>query len=178
MRPLSKLPDGEIYLNPQMEVPWKDALQLLDFGVPDVGMTADGPTVVYCSYNSPRQPRKGFRPREMSVTDFNGWAIRNKYALTHASPTGGYPWIWFTFNPEYPTLARAQDLLESGEKIGVALSRTIGVYSSPRHRYSLLAYKRWTVGYILDPSSIFIMPQYEDYAIEISRLTGAKVSIL
>ena len=89
-----------------------------------------------------------------------------------------YEFIWFAFNPEYKSLEQAEDLLNKGEKVGVPLSRTLAVYSQPKVRYSLLAYKRWTVGHIVSPYLIHLKQEYRDYEEDINKQTGAEVIVV
>lgn len=172
---LSKNPEGNFLVNPGFPVNWKEIQEHIDFGVPDIGMFQDGPSILYYSYNTPRAAKKGFRPRDTQMADFNSWAIRKKYALR--GDRDKYDWVWHAFNPEYSTLEKAENILAKGEVVGVPISRTLGVYTLPKFRYSLLAYKRWTVGHVINPYLISIKPQFGDYEEEIARQTGAKVSV-
>jgi hypothetical protein len=174
LRPLSKEEDkyllGEGWL-----VTWTELKEHLDFGIPDIGMMQDGPTILFCSYTTPRAARKGLRIREVRVADFNNWAIRKKHSLRHNNDR--YDWIWSSFNPEYSTLEQAEDKINRGEIVGCPLSRTLGVYSLAKYRHSLLAYKRWTVGHIVTPYLIHIKKEYADYEEDIARQTGAEVLV-
>lgn len=175
LSPLVKGPEGQFRVANAFYVPWPSLTEHLDFGVPDIGMMPDGPTMVFCSYSTPRTPRKGFRSGDTRVSDFNSWGIRNKYS----SPKGGnrYDWTWFAFNPEYSSLEKAEDKLMKGDVVGVPLSRTLGVYSFPKSKHSLLAYKRWTVGHVVSPYLIQLMREFGDYEEDIARQTGAEVIV-
>jgi hypothetical protein len=174
VRALSKLStgfevEGYTYIN------WQDLKDHIDFGLPPIGMYREGPTFVYAAYSSPRSPRKGYRPRDLHLCEFNSWAIRKNYAR---GSRDSYDWVWHTFNPEYPPLAKAIETLNSGESVGVPISRTLGVYTLPNYRYPMLAYKRWNVGYVVDYATIMISRQFGDYAGDIANQTGAKVTVL
>jgi hypothetical protein len=154
---------------------WDDIKEHVDFGVPDIGMMPDGPTVLFCSYATPRIARKGYRARDTRTADFNNWDIRKKYLARNSGDR--YDWTWFAFNPEYVTLEQAEDKITKGEVVGVPLSRTLGVYSLPKSKHSLLAYKRWTIGHVLSPFLVQIHKEYRDYEEDIARQTGAEVIV-
>jgi len=175
LRALSKLETGQFHIDTGFSATWEGLKTQLDFGVPDLGMVQDGPTVWFCSYSTPRVPKKGYRSRDTQNTDFNSWDIRRKYV----SRNGGdrYDWTWFVFNPEHYTLEQAEDKLNKGEVVGVPISRTLAVYSAPKFKNSLLAYKRWTVGHVVNPFLIHLKREYSDYEEDIARQTGAEVIV-
>lgn len=174
LRFLSKAPGGGFTVGNHTPTSWTEVKAHIDFGIPDIGLYQDGPTIMYGSYASPRSPHKGYRPRNLVVSDFNQWAIRRKYTR---SSRDSYDWVWLAFNPEHKTLAQALDLIGKGSVVGIPISRTIGIYTLPKFKYPLLSYKRWTVGYVTDAYTVYIKPQYADYQTEIARQTGAKVVI-
>lgn len=174
LRFLNRGENNTFTLQDRFPATWSNIRDHIDFGVPDIGIMPDGPTILFCSYTSPRQARKGFRSRETRLADFNSWDIRKKYSRP---PGDRYDWTWFAFNPEYKTLEQAEDILAKGEKVGVPLSRTLGVYTSPKYKNSLLAYKRWTIGHVVNPFLVQLRQQYSDYEEDIARQTGAEVVI-
>lgn len=175
LRPLTKLSGERFSIGGQFPVAWGALKKELDFGLPDIGMFQDGPTVVYTSYATPRSPKKGFRARDMFVSEFNGWDIRKKYV----APRGGerYDWVWNAFIPTYSSLEDAENDLAKGLVVGRPLSRTLGVYSLASFKHSLLAYKRWTVGHVLNPAVVQLKPEYGDYEETIASQLGVKVIV-
>lgn len=154
-------------------VSWKSLLESIDFGIPEIGMFQDGPTLSYFSYSSPRAARKGFRPRELTDTTFNRWAIRKRYV--HGRDM--YDKIWHAFNPTYKSLADAVKALDEGERVGVPISKIMGVYTLPKYKTPIFAYKRWSIGHVENSDLIQIKSPFADYATEIERQTGAKVVV-
>ena len=174
LRPLAK--EGDKYLvGTGWPVTWTDLKERIDFGLPDIGMLQDGPTILFCSYTTPRAAKKGFRARDIRVAEFNNWSIRKKHTLKHSNDR--YDWTWQSFNPEYYSLGQAEDRLTKGETVGAPLSRTLGVYSQAEFKHSLLAYKRWTVGHVVTPYLIHLKREYEDYEEDIAHQTGAEVIV-
>jgi len=137
-------------------------------------MIPDGPTVRFCTYTSPRAAKKGFRPRDIKAASFNNCEIRQKYA---EGPPDRYEWVYFAFNPEYQGLERAENALLNGESVGLSLSKNLAIYSHPKFKNSLLAYKRWTVGHVVSPYLLNIKREYADYEEDIARQTGAEVLV-
>lgn len=175
LRPLVRNPNNQFIIEAGFPANWSFIKERIDFGTPDIGMMPDGPTILFCSYTTPRVAKKGYRSRDTRTNEFNTWDIRRKYV----SPAAGdrYDWTWFAFNPEYLTLEQAEIRLANGESVGVPISRTLGVYTSPKFKNSLLAYKRWTVGHVITPNLIQIKREYEDYEEDIARQTGAEVIV-
>jgi hypothetical protein len=174
LRPLVKGEDSHFSLKNTFPVYWTSLKEHVDFGVPDIGMIPDGPTILFASYSTPRVAKKGFRSRDTRIADFNSYDIKKKYS---APGSERYDWIWFAFNPEYKSLEQAEEKLTKGEVVGVPLSRTLGVYSTPKFKNSLLAYKRWTVGQVLTPYLISLKKAYAEYEEDIAKQTGAEVIV-
>lgn len=175
LRPLAKREHGQFLVEGGIATNWETLKEHIDFGVPDIGMIPDGPTILYTSYTTPRVAKKGFRSRDTMIADFNTWDIRKKFATLHG--TDKYDTVWFAFNPEYVSLEQAEDKLSKGELVGVPISRTLGVYSSYKFKFSLLAYKRWTVGHVISPFLVQLKKEYGDYEEDIARQTGAEVIV-
>lgn len=175
LRPLGKRENDQFFLDTPFLATWEELQGHIDFGAPDIGMMQDGPTVLFCSYSTPRVAKKGFRGRDTRTTEFNHWDIRRKY--TSNGSRDRYDWIWFAFNPEYKSLEEIEDRLAKGEAVGLPLSRTLGVYSVPKFKNSILAYKRWTVGHVVSPYLINLKREYGDYEEDIARQTGAEVIV-
>jgi len=171
---MSKNADGRFLVGGNTLVSWSEINKHIDFGVPDIGMIADGPTVRFCSYSTPRAAKKGFRPRDVKSLSFNNWEIRKKYV---EGPQDRWDWVWFAFNPEYQGLERAENTLLNGEAVGLGLSKTLAIYSHPKFKNSLLAYKRWTIGHVVSPYLLNIKREYADYEEDIARQTGAEVIV-
>lgn len=176
LSPLTKIDSGHI-IGKSFQVSWAQLNEQVDFGMPDIGMMPDGPSITFRSYATPRVARKGFRFRETKTTDFNHWDIRKKYTARIDRGGERYDLTWFAFNPEYLTLEQAEDKLNKGEMVGLPLSRTLGVYSIANSKHSLLAYKRWTVGHVISPYLINIKREYGDYEEDIALQTGAEVIV-
>lgn len=176
LRSLARRDGNQFLLDAPMAATWKDLQDHIDFGAPDIGMMPDGPTVLFCSYSTPRVAKKGFRGRETRTVEFNHWDIRRKYA-GNGAVRDRYDWVWFVFNPEYKTLEEVEDLLTKGEAVGMPLSRTLAVYSVPKFKHSILAYKRWAIGHVISPYLISLKREYGDYEEDIARQTGAEVIV-
>lgn len=149
----------------------------IDFGRPRLGIVEDGPTIAFLSQTSPREPRKGLRIRDAHYIGFNGWETRNLLAR-HNPYNERLEWIWAAFNPQFTPFKEALAKLNSGERIGVALSQDIGLYTKPQILYPLIAFKRWTVGYIRSEVLAILHPSFADYEQEIRNITGTEVRIL
>jgi hypothetical protein len=175
IRPLLKQENGKFLIGGGVGLSWESLKDTIDFGTPEIGMVPDGPTVLYCSYDTPRVAKKGYRSRDPHTTDFNGYKIKKRYNPSLVSER--QDWIWFAFNPEYPTLEQAEEKLTEGKAVGLPLSRTIGVYTLPSFQHSLLAYKRWTVGHVVHPQLIRLKREYADYEEDIARQTGAQAVV-
>lgn len=175
LRPLTNT-EGKFTIANGFNINWENLKSRTDFGVPDIGMLPEGPTASFCSYATPRAAKKGFRSRDVRVADFNTWEIRRRY-VSRSPGNERYDWTWFVFNPEYVTLEQAEDKLNKGEAVGIPISRTLAVYSLPKFKNSLLAYKRWTVGHIVNPFLIHLKREYADYEHDIARQTGAEVIV-
>lgn len=177
LRPLSKIETGQIMLDSTWAPSWDDIKSHIDFGLPEIGMAPSGPTVVFSSYNTPRSPKKGYRARDTKLSEFNSHDIRKKYPSSR-NALDRNDWVWFAFNPEYLDLQRALTTLEEGQAVGLPLSNTLGAYCLSKFRYPLLAYKRWTIGYISNHKLVYIKSPYADYEEDIIRQTGAEVVIV
>lgn len=173
IRCLEKMDKG-FNMGAYFSIDWNTLKKQIDFGRPDIGMLDDGPTVIFASYNTPRQAHKGFRIRELQMEQFNGWDIRGQYRAAYPS-NDRYEWLWTVYNPDYRRLKEAYDDIQSGKRVGQALSRMIGIYSVAKSPHPLLAYKRWTVGYMENPTLIRVFPLYQAYSEDIKRQTGAEV---
>lgn len=172
---LDKSPDGKWTTGSWQ---WADLTTLkekIDFGKPDIGMTPDGPTMVYLAYSTPRAPLKGLRTREARVNHFNTNDIRG-----YINPMGGdrYDWIDFSFNPHFATVDEAWEQINKGEKVGVPLNRFMGIFSTKSERYPLFAYKRWSVGYMPESNRVILNPTYSEYASTISSRLGITVQTI
>lgn len=177
LRPLAKRAnDPQFLLDTPFSATWKDLQEHIDFGAPDIGMMQDGPTVLFCSYTTPRTPKKGFRGRDTRTTEFNHWDIRRKYVSSN-HVKDRYDWTWFVFNPEYKSLEDAEDRMSKGDIVGTPLSRTLAVYSVPKFKHSILAYKRWAIGHVVSPYLVSLKREYADYEEDIARQTGAEVIV-
>jgi hypothetical protein len=176
LRQLGKTAKGGYTLSDYFQTTWAKLIEHTEFGRPDIGMLKDGPTILFASYTTPRSPHKGFRVRELTLENFNSWDIRSQYT-TGVKTTDRYEWIWDVFNPLYPKFGDAYEELQNGKKVGVALSRTLGIFTQAKASKPLLAYKRWTLGYVDNAKTVVIHRMYEDYAAEIKRQTGVEVQV-
>lgn len=169
--------DGDNFIPTDYEYfKFSELKEHIDFGRPKLGIIEDGPTVVFLSQTTPREPRKGLRIREARQIEFNGWETRS--VLLRQNPYNErMDWVWHSFNPSFISFRDALAKLGSGEKIGVALSQDIGLYTVPQTLYPLVAFKRWTVGYVRSEVLIILHPNYADYEQEIRRITGAEVKV-
>jgi hypothetical protein len=151
----------------------EDLEKHLDFGRPNIGMVDDGPTVVFLSYSTPRAPSKGLRTRDARINNFNDHEIY-RYRTPRSSER--YDWIYHAFNPAYLNLDEALKQLNNGEKIGVALSPVLALFTSSTSKFPVLAYKRWSIGYLQDKTAI-LNPQYQEYAEPVAKQLQVKVAV-
>jgi hypothetical protein len=149
----------------------------IDFGRPRVGMVKDGPTLVFLSTNTPREPHKGLRPRTLRVHEFNRFELRNWHPV-RSRYDERLDWVKSIFNPKFPTIPDALKQLEEGKEVGIPINLTMGLYTIPGSAHPLFAYKRWTVGYVLNAQQVCIYDNYLDYAEEIRRQTGLEVQLI
>jgi len=148
----------------------------IDFGRPRLGVMEDGPTIVFMSQTTPREPRKGLRIREARIHEFNGWETRN--LLVKQNPYNErMDLVWAAFNPEPAPFTSSLKRLYTGERIGVSLTQDVGLFTLPKVQYPLVAFKRWTIGHVRTESSIILQPQYADYRQELQKVTGVEVKI-
>lgn len=174
LRPLSRKENG-YFVELPFTTSWDELKEKAEFGVPSIGMMPDGPTISFCSYYTLRAPKKGFRSRDLSISDFNSWEIAKKYSKNSMDDRKDR--VWFAFKPEYSTLEQAQEKLSKGEAVGIPININVGIYSLPKFKYPLLAYKRWTVGYLESPNLIHLKKQYADYEEYLANHTNAKVIV-
>lgn len=150
--------------------------EYIDFGRPRLGILEDGPTIVFLSQTTPREPRKGLRIREARTYEFNGWETRN--ILVKQNPYNErMDWIWKAFNPEHALFKPSFQKLNSGERIGVAVTQDVGMFTLPKIPYPLVAFKRWTVGHARTEELIVLQPQYGDYQQQLQKVTGVEVKV-
>jgi len=169
--------DGGFVLSGWTTLKLPEVEKRIDFGTPDIGMIQDGETLIFLSNTSTRIGRKGFRLNHSKSYEFNsyeslGKKSNNKYDINK------YDMVWRVFNPSYLPLNDALAKLAIGELIGTPLSLTLGLYTLPNSVYPLVAYKRWTVGYIINSTQIRLFKAVRDYEGEIRRQTGAEVVIV
>lgn len=178
-RTLAPLGDDYTYED-MFELSFRDLKNKIDFGRPEVGMMEDGPTVIYMSYSTPRQAHKGFRTRELILSEFNSADLRPYYAPNRPARTGveRHDWVWSAFNPTSYSFANGYALLQDGKRVGVPISRLVGLYTLTDSEVPLVAYKRWNVGYAPDPKTIRIHKKYLDYSEDLAAQTGAEVQLI
>jgi len=169
--------DGKISIGESVDFSFDELKALIDFGRPDVGMTPNGPSICYLSHSTPREAKKGFRVKSAKSHDFNAEEYRST-PIRVAYDSDPYDWVWWVFNPEYSSVGVAYSELETGKKLGVPLSNIIGLYTTSRSSCPLLAYKRWTIGYMPDPKSISIFSPFALYVTPVARCTGLEVGIV
>lgn len=176
MRFLSK-DDSRINMSEAEEVTFKDIKEHVDFGRPTLGLTKDGPTIIFLSQSTPREGRKGLRVRESKIHEFNSFEIQSYY-LRPATYSDRLDWVWSGFNPIYTPFQEALKQLESGSTLGVPLTKDLGLYTLPKSPYPLVSYKRWTVGYVRSSALIYLYSFYADYEQYIRNRTEVEVQIV
>jgi hypothetical protein len=170
---------GDIFQNgPWLPVKMDAIKDFVDFGRPPIGMMQNNGTIVFMSYSTPRQPHKGLRTREVGINHFNSKDIAKKVNVPIPRTETRLDWVWYAFNPEYTSIEEGFKLLENGEKVGVPISRILGMYSVPHRIHPYLAYKRWTVGYVVSPTDIRLHNAYEEYKDYIQNKTGVEVTLI
>ena len=128
----------------------------VSFGSPDYGMVNVGPTTIYTYVTAIRHPHRGFRPALTNFTIFNTWEVRKQYPdLTPTNPEVAKN----LFNPSFYGPEEAVELLSRGERIGCALSPTIGLITKKGCLTPLITYRRHEVGYLQD-NRAFISTHY------------------
>jgi hypothetical protein len=158
---------------------WSDLLIQGSFGRPDLGMLHNGPTVVFAAHKAVRNSARGHRNDKTTFHDFNMWDCREqlKGHLPCRSATR-YDLIWEVFNPRYEPLDKAIKILEDGEGAGVPISRNYALYVNKDSKHPLLAYKRWTIGFVPRAKSAILDENYREYAEDIEKNTGMEISFV
>jgi hypothetical protein len=145
---------------PQEVTPYKEFIKATDFGCPPLGMRAFGDTVGYISIPAVRQSNRGYHYRSTNVKVFNpSCFIECKMEYPYVGSPG---MIWEVFNPKFYTLKEALKKFESGDSLGVPLSRRCAAYLLPTGR-PRVAFNRWEVGEIIG-DRIYLYKENADLA--------------
>ena len=106
-------------------------------------------------------------------THFNGWSIRS--VAPQLNP-GDRTVLQRLFYPEYYQAQEALEALNRGDRVGCALSRNLGIYTTPQQRCPSIAYRRNTVGYL--ENGVAVIPRmYSDAIPAIRDKIGVEVVI-
>lgn len=152
---------------------WDEFKRQCSFGTPDLGMVNAPHTVVYLFRQAPREAHRGYRPGAIQHVLFNGWDIRN---INGGINSGDRDVMRNVFYPEYYTPEEAREELQSGNRIGCALSRDLGLWTAAAYKYPNIAFKRRTIGYLDDRTAI-IPRQYIDALPVLRDKLGVEVVI-
>jgi hypothetical protein len=154
---------------------WRQAMDTLSFGTPDLGMVNGDHTIIYLHQTSPRQPHRGYRPNAVTQSVFNAWALRK----TGKIPTGQDREVLKNlFFPRFYELKEAIEQLNSGARVGCALSPKVALYTNSADKYPSIAYRRNTIGFLESDRKAVIPRVYADAIPVIQKTLGTEVQIL
>ncbi|MDE2097322.1 MAG: hypothetical protein KGL39_08775 [Patescibacteria group bacterium] len=154
-------------------IEWGDAQRYFSFGTPELGLVNGDYTTLYLYQGAPRQPHRGYRPNGVHQTVFNGWSTRK---IIKAPAPSDKEIIRNLFFPVYYELKEAFDVLNSGDRVGCALSRTLGLYTNADSKYPSISYRRNTVGYLENDRKAVVYKMYTDAIPTIQKKLGVEVS--
>jgi len=157
---------------------WKEAQDNISFGCPPVGMVQNFEEVLYGSALAERHSSRGLRLDRVRFHDFNRWPLRAKLGPDLGIHQNRYDIVWQVFNPEYLSLHLALAKLTRGETVGEALSRHLALYTLPDKLHPILAYKRWTIGYLPSAYDIVLGEQFRDYQEDLQAKFNIPVRII
>jgi len=155
---------------------WEELKQQCDFGTPPVGMLEDESELIYTAVLAERHTNRGLRLDRLRFYDFTSFYLRNltsrktvySMALVEGV-TSKWDIVWKLFNRKFCTLKEAFNRLEEGLSVGEPITNNLGLFSLPDRRYPILAYKRWQMGYVPDPKTILLSPEFDDYQEELQE---------
>jgi hypothetical protein len=158
-------------------VTWEELLQRATFGCPPIGMVRNGEEVLYGSSLAERQWRRGLHLDRVSFHGFNRWHLRERLGANLEIGRNSLNIVWEIFNPEYRSFPKAFSKLQRGEVVGTALSRCWGMYTVPNSPVPLIAYKKWSLGFVPSPIEVVLGEQFIDYREELEQRFGVRIRI-
>jgi hypothetical protein len=154
---------------------WDELLKHATFGCPPIGMIRNGEEVIYGSTLAERQWRRGLHLDRVSFHAFNRWHLRERLGPFVEVGRTSLNVVWQIFNPEYQSFLQAFTNLQQGEVVGTALSRCWGMYTVPNSPCPMIAYKKWSLGFVPSPNEIVLAEQYLDYRSELEERFGVRI---
>lgn len=160
--------------DPVLNMAFRDLRNMVSFSYPSLGMVNVGPTAYYTSMTAIRAAEKGFRAPRVTVISFNTWFLRN---LIKPIDSSSSELIYALYNKEYYEPREAIQLLESGDRVGCALSPLVSLFIEPKATVIQVAYTRNMAGYLRD-GKIVLQNQYHGAARLISRSIDRREVVL
>lgn len=127
-----------------LQVEWEVFARHSSFGIPTLGIRNLGPTICWLYTAPARNSNRGYIPNHCFMTQFNSWEHRRFPKPGLASFETAHE-VYF---PKFYGTSEALDLLGSGERVGCAINENVGLFTTDRHKFPLIAFKRQTVGYM------------------------------
>lgn len=154
--------EGKLYKDDALRiVPWEWAKLNLSFGRPLLGNINIPLNYVFLSIRGERSPTKGYSSRSGNISSLvhNEWYTKEKCSFSISSPQSVYE----VFNPTYTAPHSAWLQLSAGMRAGCALSRNIGMYTTPDSLFPLVSYKMNTVGYAEMDGVVTLYKEFNAY---------------
>jgi len=142
--------------------------------MPELGMVNGDHSILYMWQTAPRVAQKGFRPNGVQYAVFNAWDLRKNGKSPDPS---NITVIKNLFLPTYYTVEEALKSLESGERVGCALSNKMGLYTTATDKYPMIAYRRNTIGHMRDGVA-HVARLYADAAMNMKKKLNLEVVLL
>jgi hypothetical protein len=165
---------GDEYMHHHVNLPWTNDMdqdpKIMDPNHPDLGMIQHSDTCVYLRRHAVRGYNRGHHPRSCNIVIFNDRLVGG---ISISSPSV----IWGVFNPSYYSWDNAILALESGTKLGVVLSRFLGIFLDEGRRYPRIAYRDDVVGFVQNNQPVVYDYTTQDVRDYIFKITGKQVKV-
>jgi hypothetical protein len=168
-----KTRSGSAYQN-QYIIPFKDDIDedpnfMVGAHPPRLGMVQSKETFSFIRRPAQRQYNRGYSARSCTSWVPNLYTVQKEGLSVHP---GDLHTVWHVYNPYVKTFPEALDILEAGEKIGVVLAPSLGVYIEIGRKYPRLAYRNDTVGFVINGEPVVYSSVSEVARDYILKITG------
>lgn len=157
------------------DVDWVAERDALIRGYPDLGCIKVGPTLAYLSVRPLRQYKKGYVSDNVNVHIPNQFQIRRIFPRFIATPASKEV-VWQVFNREYWELAKAVELLDTGEGAGYPLSQNFGIYLHSDHPNPIILCKNHDAG-VFKNGKVEFFKNYSVLKEQFQRETGEEAGV-